>query len=364
MKGKEEIVMEQHSGNSAILRALLIGASLFIIIFGMRLTSSIISPIFLALIIAISVTPLMDWLKKKGLSIRWTLLITIIIVVGAIVGLVALFTVSINQLIITLPQYSDGMESQTASVQEFLAKINPDSKDFSDLATFDTGKIMGFVGSMLGGVAGTLSSVVLVLMVLIFMLLATPGISTKLQFNFDGESPTMQRVNGLVGDLRQYVSITTWINFLVGLVNTVLLFIMGVDFPVLWGLLAFLLGYIPTVGFWLALIPPTILAFLEFGAVKAMIVFVGYVVINGGVQNFLQPKLMGDGLNLSPLFVVLSLFFWSWILGPMGALLAIPLTMVVKDGFLDAYDETRGLSDLMSSGGAPSQEPAPIDTAK
>lgn len=349
--------------NSSILRALLIGASLFIIIFGMKLTSSIISPIFLALIIAISVTPIMDWLEKKGLSIRWTLLITIIIVLGAIIGLVALFAVSINQLIITLPEYSDSVETQTASVQEFLAKINPDSKDFSDPGTFDTGKIMGYVGSVLGGVAGALSGVVMVLMVLIFMLLATPGISSKLKFDFDHESPSIKRVTGLANDLRQYVSITTWINFLVGLVNTVLLFILGVDFPVLWGLLAFLLGYIPTVGFWLALIPPTILAFLEFGAAKALIVFVGYVVINGGVQNFIQPKLMGDGLNLSPLFVVLSLFFWSWILGPMGALLAIPLTMVVKDGFLDAFDETRGLSDLMSSGGAPSQEPAAEEAA-
>ena len=97
------------------------------------------------------------------------------------------------------------------------------------------------------------------------------------------------------------------------------------------------------------MIPPTALAFLEFGATKALIVLIGYVVINGGVQNFIQPKLMGAGLNLSPLVVVLSLFFWGWVLGPMGALLAVPLTMIVKDVLLDAYDDTRGLADLRSA---------------
>ena len=139
------------------------------------------------------------------------------------------------------------------------------------------------------------------------------------------------------------------------------LLLLGVDFAILWGFLAFLLGYIPSVGFWLALIPPAALAFMEFGTTKALIVVVGYVVINGGVQNFIQPKLMGAGLNLSSLVVVLSLFFWAWVLGPMGALLAVPLTMIVKDVILDAYDDTRVLADLMSAG-SPSK-PAPDDSA-
>jgi len=150
---------------------------------------------------------------------------------------------------------------------------------------------------------------------------------------------------------------------MVGLVNTVFLIILGVDFPVLWGLLAFLLGYIPSVGFWLALIPPAALAFLEFGATRALIVLIGYVVINGGVQNFIQPKLMGSGLNISPLVVVLSLFFWTWILGPMGALLAVPLTMIVKEIFLEGFDDTRGLSVLMEAPPDSSQKPAADDAA-
>jgi len=133
------------------------------------------------------------------------------------------------------------------------------------------------------------------------------------------------------------------------LVDTIFLLILGVDFALLWGLLAFLLGYIPSVGFWFALIPPFILALFEFGITKALIVLVGYILINGSVQNFLQPKMMGSGLNLSPLVVVISLFFWAWVLGPIGALLAVPMTIIVKEIFLEGFDDTRGLAGLMGS---------------
>jgi predicted PurR-regulated permease PerM len=195
------------------------------------------------------------------------------------------------------------------------------------------------------------------LMVLIFFLLATPGLSTKLRLGSAANNPNLTRFRGLARDLREYVSITTWINLLVGVVNTVFLLLLGVDYALLWGLLSFLMGYIPNVGFWIALIPPFLLALLEFGAARALLVLVGYVVINGGVQNFLQPRMMGAGLNLSPFIVVLSLFFWGWVLGPMGALLAVPLTMIVKEVFLEAYDDTRGLAELMSAD-TPAKKPA------
>jgi predicted PurR-regulated permease PerM len=130
-----------------------------------------------------------------------------------------------------------------------------------------------------------------------------------------------------------------------------------VDFAVLWGVLAFLTGYIPNVGFWIAFVPPFLMALLQFGAAKALIVLVGYIVINGVVQSFLQPKMMGTGLNLNTFVVVMSLFFWGWVLGPLGALLAVPLTMIVKDVFLDAYEETRGISELMNAD-APSKKAA------
>jgi len=187
------------------------------------------------------------------------------------------------------------------------------------------------------------------LMVLIFMLLGAPALSQKLRLSDIADHSVLARFRKLAQDLRQYVNITTWINFLVALVNVIFLWILGVDFAVLWGVLAFLTGYIPNVGFWIALVPPFLLALLQFGIGKALIVLVGYILINGVVQSFLQPKMMGTGLNLSTFVVVVSLFFWGWVLGPIGALLAVPMTMIVKEVFLDAYDSTRGISELISA---------------
>jgi predicted PurR-regulated permease PerM len=305
----------------------------------------------LAAVIGISLAPVAGWLKAKGAPDWLALLITIALAVLGIVGLIALVGISVGDLIATLPQYQDSLQGQIEALQGTLGSLGlGNSQLHALLGGLDPGQILSSVGSFFGGILGTLSGLAIMLLVLIFFLLAIPGLSTKLDIDGSAGNPTLIRFRRLARDLRQYVAITTWINFLVGLVNTVFLFILGVDYAVLWGLLSFLMGYIPNVGFWIALIPPFLLALLQYGAARALIVLVGYVLINGGVQNFLQPRMMGAGLNLSPLVVVLSLFFWGWVLGPMGALLAVPLTMVVKEVFLDAYDDTRGLAELMSAG--------------
>ncbi len=341
--------MTTDNKGSSILSALIGGASLFIVVFGMKYASSILSPIILAFIIAVSTIPLVKWLTRKGVPDWLALLITIALLIVTIVGLIALIGVSIDELIVTLPQYADNLQGQKETLQTQLGNLGIGSEQLPSLSSFDPSKLLDTIGGMLGGIVGVLSGVVLMLLVLIFMLLDTAGFTTRLKIGFPENDPTMVRFNGLVRDLRQYVSITTKINLFVGLVDTIFLLILGVDFALLWGLLAFLLGYIPSVGFWFALIPPFILALFEFGITKALIVLVGYVLINGGVQNFLQPKMMGSGLNLSPLVVVISLFFWAWVLGPIGALLAVPMTIIVKEIFLEGFDDTRGLAGLMGS---------------
>jgi predicted PurR-regulated permease PerM len=347
------------TGNASIVKVIVGGAGLFIIIFGMKMSSSILSPILLALIIGISVAPLAAWLGRKGAPDWLALLITIALVILGIVGLIALVGISVSDLIATLRQYEDNLQELVDSLQAVLERVGlGNSQIHAFFGQTSPAKILSSVAPFFGGILGALSDLVIMLMVLIFFLLAIPGLKTKLRRGYAAGNPTVARIRGLAQDLREYVSITTWINFLVGLVNTVLLILLGVDYALLWGLLSFLMGYIPNVGFWIALVPPFLLALLQFGAARALIVLVGYILINGGVQNFLQPRMMGAGLNLSPLVVVLSLFFWGWVLGPMGALLAVPLTVIVKEVFLDAYDDTRDLAELMSAD-SPTKEPAP-----
>ena len=335
---------------SSILKVVLIGAGVSIIIFAMKMSAPILSSFLLAAIIGITVLPATRWLIRKGVATWLALLITIGLIFLGVMALIAVIAISVLNLVETLPQYQSNLQELLDSAVAGLGSIGLQQTDLeSAIAEIDTGRVMSFVGSFLGGIMSSLSNLLVMLMVLIFFILGAPLLSTKIQEKYPSDNPIFSRFRSLIHDLQQYVSITTWINFLVGLVNTIFLMIIGIDFAVLWGVLSFLTGYIPNVGFWIATIPPFLLALLQYGIGKALIVLVGFIVINGGVQNFLQPKMMGQGLNLSVLVVTVSLFFWGWVLGPMGAILAIPLTMIVKEVFLDAYDDTRALADLMSA---------------
>ncbi len=342
--------MNTNIQRSSIVWALIGGASFFILIFGMQASASILSPVFLAFIMAISITPFTRWLVRRGLSKGLALLLTLVIMILLIVGFVGLMGAAIGKLAVTLPTYEGGLNQVETELESIIANLGIDIRTIQSQDNFNPSGLIGFFGSLLQSVAGTLSSIVLMLMILIFMLIDTSSFGEKFRAGYAPDSPMVIRINEFTGNIRRYVTITTQINFAVGVVDTIFLLILGVDFAVLWGLLAFLLGYIPSVGFWLALIPPFFLALAEFGITKALIVLVGFVLINGSVQNFLQPRLMGKGLNLSPLVVVVSLIFWAWILGPIGALLAVPLTMVVKEIFLESFEETRGLALLMGGG--------------
>ena len=129
--------------------------------------------------------------------------------------------------------------------------------------------------------------------------------------------------------MRQYVNIMAVINFLVAIGNTLILAILGIPFAVLWGILSFFMGFIPSIGWWISLIPPFLIAWAQYGIGTALIVLVSYILINGGVQNIVQPRMMGKSLRISPLVVFVSVIVWATVLGGMGALIAVPLTMIV-----------------------------------
>jgi AI-2 transport protein TqsA len=166
----------------------------------------------------------------------------------------------------------------------------------------------------------------------------------------------IRRIADFSIDIRRYVSITTWIGLLTGALDTVFFIIMGVPLPLLWGILAFLLSYIPVIGFWLAAIPPTILAYLEAGPVAAIIVFVGIILINGMADEVLKPKFMGEGLDLAPIMVIFSVTIWTAVLGPLGAILGVPITMIIKELILEADEQNAWIARLMSKG---PKEPPP-----
>ena len=333
--------------HTPILSFLIGAGGLVLLVLGLRTASNIINPILLALIFAFAFQPLLGWFQKKGLPTWLSLLITILVVFAAVFAIVLFLFVSIDRLVVTLPTYEQSAGEQQLDITTWLADRGIDVAAIQEAVSFSD--IFPIFGNIAGAVIRTLAGTFMMLFILAFMLFETMVLPRKEVLINANTHPFIRRFANFGGDIRKYVTVLTGINFLVGVADAVFLAILGVDFPILWGLLAWFLGYIPSVGFWLALIPPFLLAFAEFGPGTALLVLISYVLINGSVQNLIQPKLMGDSVDLSPLAITASLFIWTWIIGPMGALLAVPLTMAVQKLIFEPYDSSRWLAELMSA---------------
>lgn len=319
-----------------------------ILTIGMREIGGILIPIFFSIFAFLIFSPLIHWLQKRGVpgpvSIGLVILLFVIIAIGA----VFLVTASMLQLSTQIPAYQTQYSTILESVHQYL----PSSGQFSleqllrDIGAFLLGLTAGIFTGVLN--AGTTTS--LIIITTAFLLLDATNAPKKVQKGAEDQPILLMRVTEFASSLVQYILIRTEINLIAGIGTTILLLIGGIDFAILWGILTFLLGYIPFLGFFLAAFPPVALAFFKYGAFGALAILAGIWLINQLVENILFPSLAGKGLKLSASIVLLSLFYWTFVLGTAGSLIAVPLTMVVKM-VLESSDETRWLAKLMESKG-------------
>jgi predicted PurR-regulated permease PerM len=321
-------------------------ACLFIVLWGIRGLAPILNPILLAIVITVTVLPVPGKLTKRGLP-GWLALILTILTVVLLLGLViAVVILSVTRLASDLPAYlgstADAMAATTTAT-------TTTTTDATSQVVFQWGPLATAVFEI---VVDLVTQFGMALLIFFFMISAAITLPDSRRVGISMDAAPVGRATSLTADVRNYMVVLTGINLLVGLGNTVLLWVLGIPYPVLWGILSWFMGYIPSVGFWFALIPPVLLAYAEYGLQTALIVFVGYVVINGGVQNFIQPKIMGDKLRISPVVVFTSLFVWTFLLGGIGAILAVPLTLLVLT-VLDNFEVTQPAAELMRyTGGA------------
>jgi AI-2 transport protein TqsA len=321
-------------------------ASIFVILFGIRGTASIINPILLAVVITITVLPIPGRLTKRGVP-GWLALVLTILAVVLLLGLV-IFTVffSVTKLSTELPAY---MAEAAATTTEATGS------ETADTATQITIQMGPIAQGVLTTVLELLVQFGWALAIFFFMISAAMALPGAVRIGLDPRASIISRISSLTEDIRHYLTILTGVNFLVGLGDTVFLLILGVDYALLWGLLAWFMGYIPSIGFMIALIPPVLMAYAQYDLQTALIVLVGYILINGGVQNFIQPKIMGRGLKISPVVVFVGLFVWGYLLGGIGALLAVPLTLLVLV-LMENFEGTQPLAILMRYTGEEKKE--------
>ncbi len=326
-------------------------ASIFVILFGIRGTASIINPILLAIVITITALPIPGRLTRRGMP-GWLALVLTILAVVLLLGLViATVFFSVTRLSVELPAYmADAAVSATQIVPaEFMGLELPVS---TARLTIQFGPV---AQSFAAAILDILVQFGMALFIFFFMISAAMSLPGAVRLGLDPSAAIITRIGTLTGDVRRYMTILTGINFLVGMGNTIFLLVLGVDYALLWGLLAWFMGYIPSIGFIIALIPPVLLAYAQYGLSTAVIVLVGYVLINGGVQNFIQPKIMGQGLKINPVVVFVGLFIWGYLLGGIGALLAVPLTLLVLT-IMENFEGTRPLAILMRYTGEQNKE--------
>lgn len=331
----------------SVNRLLVSLASIVIIIAGLKATSELLGPILVSLFIVLVCNPLVLWLRHKRIP-KW-LAYTIVILGVIAVGLVfiAFLGVSIAQLTAALPKYRELLDAQFATWQREIAKWGVEGKDIVKLNLISPGRLFQLIISFLTGLLGTLTNVGLTLFIFIYMLVGATSFSQKLRRGLGIGNPMLDRIQVFSRSISIYLLIKSWLGAMTAIGQSILLLVLGVDFAVLWGVLSFLFNFIPSIGYVIALIPPLVVAFLKFGIVKAVIVFIGYAVINNFFDMVIGPRYLGKGLDLSTLITFLAVILWTWILGPIGAFLALPLTVMLKKLLLESYPDTQILATLI-----------------
>ncbi|MGW5923691.1 AI-2E family transporter [Nocardia fluminea] len=324
---------------------------------GLKAFSGIVGPVFLALMLTIAVQPIQGWARRKGWPAWLGMAAALVAVIAILFGIGGALALSAVQLASLLPEYADKLNGLLDHGRDWLASLGVSSDQIHKaLSGIDTGKAVTVIEELVGGVLGVFSNLFFVVALLLFM--AVDGMTMERRLSIVArERPAIaQALGSFVAGTRKYLIVSTVFGAIVAVIDGGALWLMGVPLPILWALLSFITNYIPNIGFVIGVIPPALLALLDSGPVLMIWVIVVYSVINFVIQSIIQPKFVGDAVGLSVTITFLSLVFWAWVIGALGALLAIPLTLLVKALLFDIDPTTRWADVLI---GAPiDQKPA------
>ena len=340
--------MRERYPSTSVTQIVFIAAAVVIVVAGMRAAQQILVPLlfaaFLALISAVPVT----WLQRYRLPAPLAVFLVVLGFLSIGVAFGTLLGTSLQDFSAAIPRYQKALADDVAHLLQWLNHLGILTSDKTFLQYFDPGASMQLVANILTGMGGILTNTFLIGLTVIFILLEASSFQRKARAAFGREQGVSDQFEKLTTAINHYLGIKTVVSIGTGIVVMLWVWILGIDFPIIWGLLAFLLNYIPNLGSILAAIPAVLLGYIQFNPGMALLVGFGYVIINIVFGNFVEPKLMGRTLGLSTLVVFLSLVFWGWLWGPVGMILSVPMTMIVKIS-LESNESTRWLGILMDS---------------
>jgi predicted PurR-regulated permease PerM len=329
-------------------------------VLALREVADLVVPIVFGLFLALVAWPMVGALERRGARRPIALSGAILVVLAVVLAAAGIIALSVGELVVQVPRYEDRLREQIDALRDLLAGFGVAADEEAIASIVSPSSIVSFVRPVASAVSSAGAAIVILAITLFYALAGGPSLRARAQAAFGERHPLLVGVERFGVDLRRYLLVRAQLGLFAAVLTLALLWLLGVPYPALWAFLVFAASFIPNVGFIIALVPPMVLAFLDAGLLVAAAVVVGYVIINFLQDHLLQPVVMGSELNLSPLVVLVSVIAWAWILGAAGALLAVPMTLLVVMA-LEAFPSSRPVAALMRNRvGAP---PGIVDRA-
>jgi AI-2 transport protein TqsA len=345
---KESLTMKRMTvRGSPGVPPLLIAAALVIVVFGLKYSSDVLAPIFLAATLAILFTPALWWLEKKGLPFWLALVVMVLALGGFIILLIFILTTSLEQLSIKMPEYAALLHQRIDALGAALGTIGIDLQETLNSMVVETTDVAHSAIDIALGVLSNSVAIIFFLFLLFLMLVESRSVATKFQTRLQAGNNVAIQLGNYTRQIQKQYRIQATSNLLSAVALTAEFLLFRIDGAFLWGFLAFILGFIPNVGLIIACLPAVAIAFILYGWGTALVILVIGIILNATMDNAVTPRIYGKGLNLPVLLVFTSFLIWSWVFGFVGALLAIPATLLVK-ALLQGRQETRFLVVLLS----------------
>jgi AI-2 transport protein TqsA len=333
------------AGAAKLPRAVLVlgcAAAAVIVAAGVQAAAWLVGPVSLALVVVITIHPVRRRLVGLGLPGWLTTTVLILIVLGLVVALAGVVVVAVAQLVTVLPLYAAEANAVVSSGTATLGRFGVGTEQLRALAAaLNFAKVLSFASGLLLGLSSLLGNVVFLLTLLLFLCVESAGAGERLALIAGGRRSVGDALRGFARGTRRYIWVTTAVGLLTGIVDTVILSVLGIPAAALWGLLVFITNYVPYLGFWIGLGPPALLALLVGGWPLVAAVVGVFLVVNFVLTSIVQPHFVGDAVGISVSVTLVALVLWAWLLGPVGAVLAVPLTLLVKAVLVD--DDPRAL---------------------
>ncbi len=338
--------MHALAGFSPTARALIVAAAIAIVVAIIKAAAPILAPILLAVFIAVVATPPLRWMRRRGVP-KWIALAVIVVVLLDVGSILLLMTTgALEGFRDSLPGYQERFMVLRDQFSSWLEGVGIPGSSEAMPDILDVAKAAALVRAILASVGGVFATGLLILLAVVFMLLEAGNLPAKLKAAFDFTEDAEARLQRVLDAVNQYMVIKALTSLATAACVWLLLWFFGIDFAILWAILAFFLNFIPFVGALLMMIPAVLLALVQTDLQTALLVALGYVVINTVIGSILEPRIMGRGLGISTLAVFLALLFWGWVLGTVGVFLSVPLTMALMIA-LEASPQTQPVAILL-----------------